>query len=357
MRSHAGVAATAFKALADKGINIRAITTSEIKISILIDGRLRGTCGSYLAFRLRSGQAVNCLKTAPVSVLSLGKRTGIPGAAIQLDFPAAPWRRARMRGAAAGPRVLLKRLREVMAEPLERTGAARQDRQRTSPPTWWRRSARSMCCAPTACSSSTRPRASIRGAVHQASAAARPGPGRHDRRNGAAAQPDGRAEPSGLRLPAGDRRGDLTTPSSACRSCGPGARSAFLSCRTRPSAPMRDDEVEALETTAMVLAEMIAAGELRRPDPAGNRARPDAAGAALRVRPSTRASALAMSCCTSRASSSPTSSTRMSRAKIAPAASALGSLRLSIDDMLARREVAIDGRASRGARSLSHVRQ
>ena len=38
MRSHAGVAATAFKALADKGINIRAITTSEIKISILIDG-------------------------------------------------------------------------------------------------------------------------------------------------------------------------------------------------------------------------------------------------------------------------------------------------------------------------------
>jgi aspartate kinase len=38
MRSHAGVAATAFKALAEKGVNIRAITTSEIKISILIDG-------------------------------------------------------------------------------------------------------------------------------------------------------------------------------------------------------------------------------------------------------------------------------------------------------------------------------
>ena len=37
MRSHAGVAATAFKALSEKGINIRAITTSEIKISILID--------------------------------------------------------------------------------------------------------------------------------------------------------------------------------------------------------------------------------------------------------------------------------------------------------------------------------
>lgn len=38
MRSNAGVAATAFRALAEKGINIRAITTSEIKISILIDG-------------------------------------------------------------------------------------------------------------------------------------------------------------------------------------------------------------------------------------------------------------------------------------------------------------------------------
>ncbi len=37
MRSHAGVASRAFKALAEKGINIRAITTSEIKFSVLID--------------------------------------------------------------------------------------------------------------------------------------------------------------------------------------------------------------------------------------------------------------------------------------------------------------------------------
>ncbi len=37
MRSHAGVAAQMFKALADKGINIEAISTSEIKISVLID--------------------------------------------------------------------------------------------------------------------------------------------------------------------------------------------------------------------------------------------------------------------------------------------------------------------------------
>ena len=37
MRSHAGVAARMFKALSDKGINIQAISTSEIKISVLID--------------------------------------------------------------------------------------------------------------------------------------------------------------------------------------------------------------------------------------------------------------------------------------------------------------------------------
>ena len=37
MRSHTGVAATMFRALRDEGINIRVITTSEIKISVLID--------------------------------------------------------------------------------------------------------------------------------------------------------------------------------------------------------------------------------------------------------------------------------------------------------------------------------
>ena len=37
MLSHAGVASTMFKALADRGINIQAISTSEIKVSVLID--------------------------------------------------------------------------------------------------------------------------------------------------------------------------------------------------------------------------------------------------------------------------------------------------------------------------------
>jgi aspartate kinase len=37
MRSHAGVASTMFKALSQRGINIQAISTSEIKVSVLID--------------------------------------------------------------------------------------------------------------------------------------------------------------------------------------------------------------------------------------------------------------------------------------------------------------------------------
>jgi aspartate kinase len=37
MRSHAGVAAKMFAVLRDEGVNIKVITTSEIKVSVLID--------------------------------------------------------------------------------------------------------------------------------------------------------------------------------------------------------------------------------------------------------------------------------------------------------------------------------
>ncbi|MFT7560919.1 MAG: aspartate kinase [Flavobacteriales bacterium] len=47
MRSHAGVASTMFKALADDNINIQMISTSEIKISVIIDER-------YLELAVRS---------------------------------------------------------------------------------------------------------------------------------------------------------------------------------------------------------------------------------------------------------------------------------------------------------------
>jgi aspartate kinase len=47
MRSHAGVALTMFRTLAEKGINIQVISTSEIKISVLIDEQ-------YLELALRA---------------------------------------------------------------------------------------------------------------------------------------------------------------------------------------------------------------------------------------------------------------------------------------------------------------
>lgn len=37
MRSHTGVAAKMFQVLSNEGVNIKVITTSEIKISVLID--------------------------------------------------------------------------------------------------------------------------------------------------------------------------------------------------------------------------------------------------------------------------------------------------------------------------------
>ena len=56
MSSHAGVAATMFKALADRGINIQAISTSEIKVS-RADRRGRDRAGgARAAHRLWAGR-------------------------------------------------------------------------------------------------------------------------------------------------------------------------------------------------------------------------------------------------------------------------------------------------------------
>jgi len=37
MRSHVGIASTMFRCLAEEGINIQMISTSEIKISVVVD--------------------------------------------------------------------------------------------------------------------------------------------------------------------------------------------------------------------------------------------------------------------------------------------------------------------------------
>lgn len=54
MRSHAGIASTMFKALADEGINIQMISTSEIKISVVVDEKYLelGVRALHTAFEL-----------------------------------------------------------------------------------------------------------------------------------------------------------------------------------------------------------------------------------------------------------------------------------------------------------------
>lgn len=61
MRSHAGIASAMFKALADEGINIQMISTSEIKISVVVDEKYLelGVRALHSAFGLdRAGQSI-----------------------------------------------------------------------------------------------------------------------------------------------------------------------------------------------------------------------------------------------------------------------------------------------------------
>jgi len=61
MRSHAGIASTMFAALAKEGINIRMISTSEIKISVVVDEKYLelGVRALHSAFDLEAGATVS----------------------------------------------------------------------------------------------------------------------------------------------------------------------------------------------------------------------------------------------------------------------------------------------------------
>ncbi len=61
MRSHAGIASRMFKALADEGINIQMISTSEIKISVVVDEKYLelGVRALHSAFGLDKGTGKN----------------------------------------------------------------------------------------------------------------------------------------------------------------------------------------------------------------------------------------------------------------------------------------------------------
>ena len=56
MRSHAGVASLMFETLAEEGVNIQMISTSEIKISCVVDDKIRGTRGQGASRRVRIRQ-------------------------------------------------------------------------------------------------------------------------------------------------------------------------------------------------------------------------------------------------------------------------------------------------------------
>ena len=58
MRSHAGIASKMFKTLAEESINIQLITTSEIKISVVVDEK-------YLELAVRALHAAFDLDKEP----------------------------------------------------------------------------------------------------------------------------------------------------------------------------------------------------------------------------------------------------------------------------------------------------
>lgn len=56
MRSHAGVAAKMFRILAEENINIKMISTSEIRTSIVVDRKIHGIGRSCASQSFRTGQ-------------------------------------------------------------------------------------------------------------------------------------------------------------------------------------------------------------------------------------------------------------------------------------------------------------
>ena len=104
-----------------------------------------------------------------------------------------------------------------------------------------------------------------------------------------------------------------------------------------------EDELEALETVAMVIGELIAAGELRRLSQGRCRTRPDAPGDDRGGRALAEGIGLGHVILHEPRIVVTDLFNEDSDAEIERLAAALSSLRLTIDDMLARREVAFEG--------------
>ena len=108
MRTHTGVATAMFEALADAGVNIEMITTSEIKISVLVD----------------RAAAVAALRTVHRAFL-LDERIG--EASIPSAGTTQPPRLKRVRATARGPSRRVRRASPatVALAPSQRHGHAR----------------------------------------------------------------------------------------------------------------------------------------------------------------------------------------------------------------------------------------
>ena len=67
MRSHVGIASTMFRTLSEEGINIQMISTSEIKISVLIDEK-------YMELAVRALQNYRSIRDDLTGCLAVSQR-------------------------------------------------------------------------------------------------------------------------------------------------------------------------------------------------------------------------------------------------------------------------------------------
>ena len=205
-----------------------------------------------------------------------------------------------MRGPPAGPRVLLRRLREIMAEPI-----SAQDRLDKIVTQIAANMVAEVCSVYVLRSDGVLELYATEGlkreAVHQASL--RVGQGLVGTIAAEARPlnlPDAQSHPAFRYLP--ETGEEIYSSFLGVPILRAGRTLGVLVVQNRTHRTYYDEEVEALQTTAMVLAEMIAVGELERPGAARHLARPQAADHASPASASARASASATSCCTSRAS-------------------------------------------------------
>jgi hypothetical protein len=126
-----------------------------------------------------------------------------------------------------------------------------------------------------------------------------------------------------------------TSPSSACRSCAAALSSACSWCRTARKRNYTEEEEEALQTTAMVLAEVIASGELQGSGArGGDRRRPHAQPQSALRDAGRRHRAWAGGVCMSRASRSEPHCRGASRRKSKRLEDAVEQLRAQVDELL-----------------------